>query len=668
MCGIYGLIGSSVSLGAPNIMARISKLAKLSESRGKEASGLALLSNNSIYVYRESVSSSKLVRSPQLKILESIIRGNGHQTAAHNICIMGHSRLVTNGTQEDNYNNQPVIKDGVVGIHNGIITNSETLWNKYNEIKRCYEIDTEIILALLKQNLCETQSIIKSIQNIDSVIEGTYSLALIFDNLNKIVLATNNGSLYFYRDNDNYGFASEKNIMERYCSYANIDFSTIRHINAGEALIIDIISLKDKLYDVIDGSEDVTVRPTTRKRTIIEIDSIFPPRNLFSLRRVKPLDVIPMPYKEHESRVAASVDKLKRCKRCLLPATFPFIEFDSEGVCSICWDYKKIEYKGEEKLHALADQARTKSSEPDCIVALSGGRDSSYTLHYVINTLKLKPLAYTYDWGMVTDLARRNVYRMCGKLGVEHILVSADINRKRRSIQHNISAWLKKPNLGMIPLFMAGDKQYISNAIRIGRENDIKLVIFGYNPYEHTGFKSGFAGVDEGNDLYYKVNFRKKISIIKYYVLQFLRNPSYLNSSIVDTMHAFQISYVTKRDYLQLFTYFKWDEKHIQNVLNHEYNWEEAQDTGSTWRIGDGTAAFYNYIYYIVAGFTENDTFYSNMIREGEIDRDDAYNKVLEVNQPRYESIKWYCDIIGLDFHNVIKRINKIPKLYPFGN
>jgi len=177
MCGIYGLIGSSVSLGAPNIMARISKLAKLSESRGKEASGLALLSNNSIYVYRESVSSSKLVRSPQLKILESIIRGNGHQTAAHNICIMGHSRLVTNGTQEDNYNNQPVIKDGVVGIHNGIITNSETLWNKYNEIKRCYEIDTEIILALLKQNLCETQSIIKSIQNIDSVIEGTYSLA-----------------------------------------------------------------------------------------------------------------------------------------------------------------------------------------------------------------------------------------------------------------------------------------------------------------------------------------------------------------------------------------------------------------------------------------------------------------------------------------------------------
>ena len=49
---------------------------------------------------------------------------------------------------------------------------------------------------------------------------------------------------------------------------------------------------------------------------------------------------------------------------------------------------------------------------------------------------------------------------------------------------------------------------------------------------------------------------------------------------------------------------------------------EFAKDSKTSWRIGDGTASFYNYIYYTIAGFTEHDTFRSNQIREGVISRD----------------------------------------------
>lgn len=98
--------------------------------------------------------------------------------------------------------------------------------------------------------------------------------------------------------------------------------------------------------------------------------------------------------------------------------------------------------------------------------------------------------------------------------------------------------------------------------------------------------------------------------------------------------------------------------------MKREYNWEVATDTGSTWRICDGTASFYNYIYYAIAGFTENDTFRSNQIREGLISRDEALEIVKRENQPRFESIKWYCDTIGLDYKTVINKINSIPKLY----
>ena len=94
-----------------------------------------------------------------------------------------------------------------------------------------------------------------------------------------------------------------------------------------------------------------------------------------------------------------------------------------------------------------------------------------------------------------------------------------------------------------------------------------------------------------------------------------------------------------------------------RKTLKNEYKWECASDTLSTWRIGDGTAAFYNYIYYTVVGFTENDTFRSNQIREGQLTREEAISKSMNENQPRWDSIKWYCDTINIDFENTINKI-----------
>ncbi len=66
-----------------------------------------------------------------------------------------------------------------------------------------------------------------------------------------------------------------------------------------------------------------------------------------------------------------------------------------------------------------------------------------------------------------------------------------------------------------------------------------------------------------------------------------------------------------------------------------------------------------------MAGFSEIDTFRSNQIREGMIDRETALKLVEEENRPRYETMRWYLEIIGLDFKEVIETINRIPKLYP---
>ena len=108
----------------------------------------------------------------------------------------------------------------------------------------------------------------------------------------------------------------------------------------------------------------------------------------------------------------------------------------------------------------------------------------------------------------------------------------------------------------------------------------------------------------------------------------------------------------------------KMDEETINNTLIKEYDWETAVDTSTTWRIGDGTAGFYNYVYYTVAGFTEHDTFRSNQIREGVITRRQALDFIFNENRPRYQNIKWYLDTLGMNFEEVIKVVNSIPKLY----
>ena len=107
-----------------------------------------------------------------------------------------------------------------------------------------------------------------------------------------------------------------------------------------------------------------------------------------------------------------------------------------------------------------------------------------------------------------------------------------------------------------------------------------------------------------------------------------------------------------------------WDENLIEKTLINEYNWELASDTSTTWRIGDGTAGFYNYIYYTIAGFTEHDTFRSNQVREGVITRSQALELVEEENKPRYENIAEYLEMLDLDFKTVIDKINSAPRLW----
>lgn len=640
MCGIFGVITTEKGLLSGEVKKITRQLLKVSESRGKESAGVTVVTRDKIKVLKLPKPAHVLMSSSQK--FDDLFRGKMK-------AVIGHARLVTNGSLEDNRNNQPVIKEGIVGIHNGIVVNVDALWARHKDLRRKYEVDTEVILSLVRKFFAHN-NLAEAVRLAFGQIEGAASIALVFEDLDALVLATNTGSLYLSKNQDSMVFASESTFLKKV-----IPDGQIKQIIPGSGLIIDLKNLRQTRFNLAAKNAKILVKKTFRPiQDLSHYPFYRPPK--FTVQVTEKI-------KKDFARFDQKIRNLKRCTRCILPETVPFIEFDRDGVCNYCRNWQKQRPLGREKLEESLASYR-QPNKADCLITFSGGRDSSFGLHYIKKVLKMNPITYSYDWGMITDLGRRNQARLTGKLGVEQILVSADIAQKRSYIRKNVLAWLKRPDLGTVPLFMAGDKQYFYYANKVARELDIKLIILCINPYEKTDFKFGFCGVKPDAKVFYRINFQNKMKMVMYYARAYLSNPAYINASLFDTLSAFGSYYLIKHDFLSFYDYIEWDEKSIEKTLIGEYNWETAPDTKTTWRIGDGTASFYNYIYYVLAGFSENDTFRSNQIRQGAISREEALKRSKIENRPRWESIQWYCDTIGIDSKMALEIINATPKRY----
>jgi len=653
MCGIFGLvIPNSESISNQRVEGILRQLFLFSESRGKESTG--------IHIYLPASKNSWTLKSPhpasrfiKLKEYKELIKKTNSQLNITKgpIAIIAHSRLVTNGRADDPNNNQPVNYDSVDVVHNGIIVNNDDLWGKNDGLKRRAEVDTEIIAALLSsKSNHDNKSPILATSEVYNQIKGSASIAWLSDNSDYLTLATNTGDLFYFVDKlqQVFCFASEKHILTealKKTKYKNIDPIWLAP-NTGMVLMLS--NLHFQIFS-LNATMHLKTPTFNNLRSSLNISSL---ESLLNYN-------------------AQNLAELKRCTTCILPQTFPFITFNKDGVCNYCQSYRP-KYKNlnaniakQEFIESL-QKYRTNGKEPNVIVPFSGGRDSCYGLHLIKKEFGLNPVTFTYDWGMVTDLARRNIARLCGELGVQNILVSAEIKTKRKNIRRNIAAWLKKADLGMVPLFMAGDKHFFSIVNQLKKQTGIKLNLWSANPLENTDFKSGFCGVTPDFDksrLDY-LSATRKLKLISYFAGQFITNPSYLNSSIIDSLNSFISYYLeSRRDFYFIFNHIIWNEDAVNETIINNYDFELSPDSPSSWRIGDGTAPFYNYIYITARGFSEFDTFRSNQIREGVITREYALEHVLKENYPRIESLRWYLDTLGLDFDRTIKTINKLDTL-----
>jgi predicted glutamine amidotransferase len=631
VCGVFGI----VKYGKSNITYNdLNSLAQNSLRRGKDAFGLYVYDGHSHKIWKNS----GYIKNP-LKKIKSLKSSIINMESG---ILIGHARLATDGNPLDNINNQPIVLKEGVFVHNGIVVNSDLI-SKNNKLHTSTRSDSEVLGLYIQKLIRRHTKVDDVLKDLFSNIKGSASFAYSYscDTHYELLLGSNTGSLYWMNGNGYLIFSSEKYFLSDLGRK-----NKIINIRGGKGLLIGLneegisimkeVGIPKKIVIYHNDGESIRTKEadTNNKLHVLE---------------------------KHKINMSF-VNNLVRCRKCILPETTPFIIFDKSGLCNYCMDHKPIKYKGKKALEKLLLPYK-KNGKPNCILAFSGGRDSSYGLHYLVKELGMNPVVFTYDWGMMSDIGRRNQARMVGSLGVEHIIRTPDIMKNRRDIKQNILAWTKSPDLGMIPLFMQGDKVAEYYVDRLRKQLGIDLVFFCRgNELEKEEFKAGYCGIEDADPggVIHNLSMRNKTKLITYYLKQFAKNPLYINRSLVSTMLGYITTYIVPHDYVYLWHYIPWNEKEIISTLKSEYDWETSKNTISTWRIDDGSPAFYNYIYYQLQGSTENDSFRSRQIREGKLSRGEAIRLVGEENKPRYRDLKWYFDVVGLDGDSILNVIDSV--------
>lgn len=180
---------------------------------------------------------------------------------------------------------------------------------------------------------------------------------------------------------------------------------------------------------------------------------------------------------------------MRYCKKCVYPEISVNNMFDDEGVCGACRVQEEFDLltpdfweKKEKKFVEIVEWAKQKAtSNYDCIIPVSGGKDSYFQVHTALK-YGLKPLLVTYHGNNYLPEGQRNLDRMRSKLNVDHLIFGPGVET------------LKK--LNRIGFYKMGDMNWHGHAgiktypMHIAIQFKIPLVIWGEITWSISGMFS----------------------------------------------------------------------------------------------------------------------------------------------------------------------------------
>jgi N-acetyl sugar amidotransferase len=314
------------------------------------------------------------------------------------------------------------------------------------------------------------------------------------------------------------------------------------------------------------------------------------------------------------------INKIIQCQKCVLDTSVPDIIFDKKGICNYCHAYDKIIAtipigdKAKLKLDSITKKIKNngKNKEYDCLIGLSGGIDSTYLTHMIIE-LGLRPLVVHIDTGWNSEIAVKNIENIITKLNLDLFTYVVD--------------WKEMQDL-QLAFFKASvpdcdipqDHVFPALLHKIAKQHNIKDIISGHNLV--TEFISPQGWVYDSNDLPHLLDIHNKFGKNKL--------KKYPTISTFDRLVYYR--YINPIKSHRLLYYIPYNKEEIKKFITDNLDWK---DYGGKHFESKFTKFFQAYYLPEKFGFDKRKAHLSNLVISNQITKEEALKKL---EKPLYDS------------------------------
>ncbi len=339
------------------------------------------------------------------------------------------------------------------------------------------------------------------------------------------------------------------------------------------------------------------------------------------------------------------------CARCVMDDAVPGIRFDDAGICNYCHMQDKFESmfpigeEGRRILEKMAARIRRagRGRAYDCVVGVSGGRDTSYCLYYTKEIMGLRPLAVHFDNGWDSDIAKTNLARVCDVLDVDLHTIIMDWPDSQELTNCTIRA--------CVPYIDLTDDIGIASALyRTAAKENIRYIILS-----HSVREEGITPL-----LWNYVDARYTRSLIKGFATRKLDHFKNVD------LHHFLYWILAKRiSVVNITNYYDDRGEHVEQLLKERFGWV---DTGQHHMDNELFALVYGYARQKF-GFDWRVVELSAKVRSGVLTREEAFAALEKKPYFENQELIEYClkkqGMSREEYEEIIEKPNKYFTDYP---
>ena len=334
---------------------------------------------------------------------------------------------------------------------------------------------------------------------------------------------------------------------------------------------------------------------------------------------------------------------MRYCKRCVMPNTRPGIRFDENGVCSACINYEKrkdIDWQHRfSELETLCEKYRhMNGNEPDCAIAVSGGKDSHYQVHLMKEVLGMNPILFSVEDNFpMTEAGKHNIRNISEEFGCNIISVKPNIKLQKRLMRKTFERFGK-------PTWLI-DRMIYTFPLQMAVKYNTPLLVYGENVSHEYG------GTDEKET--YSARDILKNGVASDIPIDELLDDEIKREDLYLTM-APSVEEISKLDPIYLSYFVPWNS--YQNYVfaktrgfhDLEGEWDRSMMAESFDQVDNAAYLVHAWMKYPKFGHACATDYASRFVRYGMMSREEAVEVVRKRDHkldPR--SVREFCEFCG---------------------